>query len=256
ESQGHFMCDDGRFGYHYINSRERFRGPLVRRDNGQAITTWEEVLPSLRRALAEAAARDASAVAGVLSPFLTCEEAYLFAKYLKGLSGEVRLALGPVPAAGEDDTYPKDRRGRPVQPVKFTIHAEKCPNRRGVEEILRHFQVEVIPFDDVVRSADEGRLKAIYLAAGYPPRNGGWITEQQAAALQKVPLLIVQDLLPSPVSALAHYVIPGASFAEKDGTFVNYKGLAQAIHRAIQPPPGCRTDGQVFLDLMQRRGLV
>src|SRR5262249_52728492 len=78
----------------------------------------------------------------------------------------------------------------------------------------------------------------------------------QAAALQKVPLLIVQDLLPSPVSALAHYVIPGASFAEKDGTFVNYKGLAQAIHRAIQPPPGCRTDGQVFLDLMQRRGLV
>ena len=46
-------------------------------------------------------------MAGVLSPFLTCEEAYLLAKYLKGLSGEVRLALGPVPVVGEDDTYPE-----------------------------------------------------------------------------------------------------------------------------------------------------
>jgi len=43
----------------------------------------------------------------------------------------VRLALGPVPKIGEDDTYPKDRKGRPVEPVKFTIRAEKCPNRRG-----------------------------------------------------------------------------------------------------------------------------
>ena len=58
----------------------------------------------------------------------------------------MRLALGPVPVVGEDDTYPKDRRGRPVQPVKFTIRAEKCPNRRGVEEVLRHFQGEVLAF--------------------------------------------------------------------------------------------------------------
>jgi NADP-dependent 3-hydroxy acid dehydrogenase YdfG len=66
---------------------------------------------------------------------LTCEEAYLLAKWMKTLSGQVRLALGPVPVVGEDDTYPKDRRGRPAEPVKFTIRAEKCPNRRGVEEV-------------------------------------------------------------------------------------------------------------------------
>src|SRR5205807_9308386 len=131
--------------------------------------------------------RDGAAVAGVLSPFLTCEEAYLLAKYLKGLSGQVRLALGPVPVVGEDDTYPKDRRGRPVQPVKFTIRAEKCPNRRGVEEVLRHFQGEVIGFDEVVRSAEAGHVQAAYLAAGYPPRPGGWVSEAQAASLKKVP---------------------------------------------------------------------
>ena len=63
-------------------------------------------------------------------------------------------------------------------------------------------------------------------------------------------------MLPSPASAVANYVIAAATFAEKDGTFVNHKGLAQAIHWAANPPEQCRADGQVFLDLMQRRGLV
>jgi NADH-quinone oxidoreductase subunit G len=161
-----------------------------------------------------------------------------------------------VPVVGEDDTYPKDRRGRPVQPVKFTIHAEKCPNRRGVEEVLRHFQDDVAGFDDVLHAAGEGRLQAVYVAAAYPPRPGGWITAEQAAALGRVPLLVVQDLFPSPASAAAKYVVPAATFAEKDGTFVNHAGLAQAIHWGSVPPDAVRTDGQVFLDLLERPGLV
>jgi NADH-quinone oxidoreductase subunit G len=256
QAQGHFMCDEGRFGYHYVNSQHRFTRPVVRREGNGAAATWAEVVAALRRELAEVVARDGSAVAGVLSPFLTCEEAYLLAKYLKGLSGEVRLALGPVPVVGQDDTYPKDARGQPVQPVKFTIRAEKCPNRKGVEEVLRHFQGEVIGFDEVVQAAGARRLQAVYLAAGYPPRPGGWLTAAEVEALGQVPLLVVQDLLPSPVSKAAKYLIPAATFAEKDGTFVNHAGLAQALHRAVNPPPECRTDGQVFLDLLERRGLV
>jgi NADH-quinone oxidoreductase subunit G len=260
QSQGYFMCDEGRHGFHYANSDQRLTRPLARGQatgNGAAVpTTYEEVLPDLRRRLAEVAGKDGAAVAAVLSPFLTCEEAYLMAKYFKGLSGQVRLALGPVPVVGEDDTYPKDRRGRPVQPVKFTIRAEKCPNRRGVEEVLRHFQGEVISFDEVLRSAGEGRLQALYLAASYPPRPGGWVSDAQAEALRRVPLLVVQDLFASPASAVARYVLPGSAFAEKDGTFVNHAGLAQAVHWATRPPPGMRTDGQVFLDLVERRGLL
>jgi NADH-quinone oxidoreductase subunit G len=266
KAQGHFMCDLGRFGYHYMNSDQRLSRPLIRREDGEPASTWDQVVASLRQELSQAIAADPSSVAAMLSPFLTCEEAFLLAKFLKGLSPEVRLFLGPVPVVGEDDTYPKDRHGRPIQPVRFTIRAEKCPNRRGVEAVLRHFQGEVLAFDDLLHQAGENKLKAIYLAAGYPPRSGGlqsspplrggWITEEQAAALKQVPLLIVQDLFPSPVSTMAKYVIPAATYAEKDGTFVNHAGLAQAIHWAVRPPDGVRSDGQVFLDLLERRGLV
>src|SRR5262249_11947878 len=84
----------------------------------------------------------------------------------------------------------------------------------------------------------------------------GWITEEQAAGLRQVPLLIVHDLFASPASVHAKYRLPAATFAEKDGCFVNHAGLAQAIHRAVYPPRDFRTDGQVFLDLMERRGLL
>jgi NADH-quinone oxidoreductase subunit G len=256
QAQGFFMCDDGRFGFHYANSRDRLRWPLARRDGDLAPLPWDEVIPAVRRELAEAVRRDASSVAGVVSPFLTCEEAFLFIKYLKTLSGQVRVALGPVPNIGEDDTYPKDRRGRPVQPVKFTIRAEKCPNRRGVEEVLRHFQGEVVPFDEVLNWAGAGRLQALYIAAGYPPRGDGWIAAEQAGSLAGVPLLIVHDLFQTAASEHARYVLPAATFAEKDGTFVNHAGLAQPLRWAVRAPGEFPTDGQVFLNLMERPGLI
>lgn len=256
QAQGYFMCDEGRLGYHYVNSIERFLRPMVRRDGKLTPLSWTDIVPAVRRSFQSAARQNAAGVVGVLSPFLTCEGAYLIAKFLKGLSEQVRLALGPVPVVGEDDTYPKDRRGNPLQPVKFTIRAEKCPNRRGVAEVLRHFQGEVVGFDAVVRDAAEGRVQALYLAAGYPPRPGGWVSEPQAQMLQHVPLIVCHDLLPSPISNFAHYVLPGAAWAEKDGTFVNHAGLAQAIHWGVTPTGEVRTDGQVFLDLLERRGLM
>jgi NADH-quinone oxidoreductase subunit G len=258
EAQGWFMCDEGRFGFHYINAKERLLRPMLRRDGSLVPSNWATVLPAIRQAFKDAATRDGSAVAGMLSPFLTCEEAYLLARYFKGLSGQVRLVLGPVPVVGQDDLYPKDRKGNApsAEHTKFTIRAEKCPNRRGVEEVLRHFQGELLAFEELLRWADERRLQAVYLAAGYPPRPGGWITSEQAIRLKSAPLVVVHDLLPSPASEQAHYVLPAASFAEKDGTFVNHADLAQAIHRAVRPPAEVRSDGQVFLDLMERRGLI
>jgi NADH-quinone oxidoreductase subunit G len=261
QAQGYFMCDEGRWGYHYVNEAERIKRPHARKGGQLAVTPWATVLPELRQKFADAARAGAASVAGVLSPFLTCEEAFLLAKYLKGLSPDVRLYLGPVPVVGQDDTYPKDRRGRPVEPVKFTIRAEKCPNRRGVEAVLKHFQGEVRPFEQAIEVVDRGELKTIWVAAGYPQGGGyvgpsPWLTDAQAAALRKATLLVVQDLLPSPVSAAADYVLPAAAWVEKEGTFINHTGLAQAIGKAAHAPGESRSEGQVFADLLGRRGLL
>ena len=54
----------------------------------------------------------------------------------------------------------------------------------------------------------------------------------------------------------AHLVIPASAFSEIEGTLVNHAGLAQATKAACAPSRGLRTDGQFFLELLERKGLV
>jgi NADH-quinone oxidoreductase subunit G len=249
-AQGSFMCDEGRFGWKYIHSENRITLPEQRRDGKIVSRDWDVVLADARRALIDASKMSGKKIAAVLSPWMTVEEAYLLASYLKSLSTNVSLAMGPVRMVGEDDKYPKDVKGRSVEPVKFTIRAEKCPNKRGVEAVLRHFAGGVQTMGDVLGSASD--FSAVYLVGGDPE---GWITEAQAASLDKVGTVIVQDLLPSASSKRAHYLLASGSFAERDGTFVNHSGLAQEIHRAIRSPGEAKPDNRILWDLAGRRGL-
>ena len=253
QAQGYFMCDEGRYGYHYVNSKERIDRPIVKKHGQTWLAPWAKAIEEIRTDFGESAKKRAAGTWLVISPFLTCEEAYLAAKWFKAMSPDVKLSLGFVPIVGEDDTYPKDRRGHAVQPVKFTIRAEKCPNRRGVEEILKHFQGEVIPFDKVVEAAKANEAQAIFLTAGYPEPA---IAEADAEPINGVPLLLTVDLFHGPATKLAKYVLPAATFAEKDGTFVNHAGLAQILKRCVKPPQECRSEGQLFFDLLGRRGLI
>ncbi|MCX7700142.1 MAG: molybdopterin-dependent oxidoreductase [Gemmataceae bacterium] len=253
-AQGWFMCDEGRLGYRYLNSKERLMRPLAGPRGQLGPKTWREIIPALRRDLADRAGRSPDQVVAILSPWLTCEEAFLLARYIKGLAPTATLALGPVPIRGEDDTYPKDRRGRPMQPVRFTIRAEKCPNRRGVEEVLRHFQGEVIPFDRVRDRFTAGQVNVAWVTIGASPDRTGW-DEESARAVAQAGLLIVQDLFAGVLTQAAQYVLPSCGFSEKEGTFVNHAGLAQGIRRATNPPQEARAEGQVYLDLMGVTGL-
>ncbi len=258
ESQGHFMCDEGRFGFKYVHAPERLPGPLVRsaavasNGNGFAGPDWLTILDHVRKSFIKHVADDPRAVVGVFSPWMTCEESYLLAGWLRSLSSDVRLVMGPVPLVGEDDRYPKNWHGEPVEPTRFTIRAEKCPNSRGVAAVLRHFQEAGVDFDDIAKEAEAGRLRAAYVVHSGPP---GWLRGEQIAALVKSQFLVVQDISRTDLSDAAAVVLPGASFAEKDGTFVNHAGLAQMIKRAIHSPAEGYQDGRIFMELAGRVGL-
>jgi NADH-quinone oxidoreductase subunit G len=252
EANGHFMCDEGRWGYHYVTAPGRITRPQVRQDGALKPAPWSAVLPKLKTAVSEAVLIAPKRVTVVLSPFLTVEEAYLLGTAFKTMSDLVRLVLGPVPVVGEDDTYPKDVKGNPVQPVKFTIRAEKCPNRRGVEAVLRKLQGEVIPFAAVTAGA--GNFAALWFAGGYP--DPGVVNEAVGPGWQAPMLLVAQDFFPTHLSSAATFVLPATAAFEKDGTFVNHAGLAQTFPRAVRPPAEARSEAQLGFDLLNRKGLA
>jgi len=245
DAQGYYLCDDGRYGYHFANSADRIVRPTMKTETTPKPVVWHDVLPKLKTAFSSAARANPAGVVAVLSPFLTVEEAFLFASYFKGLSKETRLVLGSVPVVGTDDTYPKDVRGNPVQPVKFTIRAEKCPNRLGVEAVLKHFQGEVIP----IANAAPGDV--VFYLGGYPNKDA-----HAAGEAGKPSFLVVQDLFPSALTEAAAIVLPATSSFEKEGTFLNHAGLAQTFPRAVRPPQEVRSELQLAFDLLGRKGLV
>jgi NADH-quinone oxidoreductase subunit G len=182
---------------------------------------------------------------------MTVEEAYLLASYMKGLDKRVRLTLGPVPMVGSDDKYPKGPKGQSPadDKVKFTIRAEKCPNRLGVEAVLKHFEGEVIKLESMMATAN---ATAWYFVGG---NSQGWVTESIDRIVGKPSLLIVQDIFPSPLTERADIVLSSGSFAERDGTYVNHSGLAQAVQAAVRCPGDARADGRILLELSERKGL-
>src|SRR3970040_282195 len=73
---------------------------------------------------------------------------------------------------------------------------------------------------------------------------------------QELEFLSVQDLFLTETARYADVVLPGASFAEKTGTFVNTERRIQISHRAVDPPGQARGDLEILIELSGRLGLA
>ena len=255
----YWMCDEGRYGYRRNAApSDAIPGMFVLGADGEhAPAVVDAALREVDRGL-KAAVVAGKRVAGVLSPFLTVEEAYLMARYLRDVTREATLAVGPVPVVGEDRTFTpdqsKDRWGDTqfLTPRPFTIHAEKAPNARGVRAVIEHVQGSVVEYDELLKQIETGEVGALYVAGGYVEE---WIDEPTAAAIRaKTPFVVVQDVR---VSALAHkadVVLAAGGFAEKAGCYVNADGRLQYAAAALPPREGSLPGLDLFAILLDRPG--
>lgn len=232
-----WMCDEGRYGYHHVHDERRLVGAELLRGERYEPAEWSDVLLEVVKQL-PAQGR----VAVAISPHLTVEEAYLLAKFVRAVNGEALLALGPVPTVGQDETFKSG----------FTIRAEKCPNRRGVEEVLRHFTGEVLDWNALVERAAAQPFDAVWITGGYPE---AWIDDATARRFDGTGVLIVQDLFDSPLWRRATIRLPGGAFAERGGSYVNFAGRLQHANWAVRPPAGARVEGSVYWRLLEMGGL-
>ncbi|APW59755.1 molybdopterin-dependent oxidoreductase [Paludisphaera borealis] len=254
----YWICDEGRYGYKPANDPALLAAMYLKTGNDHAAVPSDEALKAVDRGLKQAVV-EGKTIAGVLSPFLTVEEAYLMAGYLRELSASSVLALGPVPIRGADQTFQPDlSTGRSgdtsfLAPRPFTIHAEKAPNARGVRAVLEHFQGTLIDFAELSKRATAGEFGALYIAAG--ATDEPWIDEASSAALrEKVGFIVLQDVKVSPLAHVADVVLAGATFAEKAGSYVNADGRLQYSGAALPPRDGSLPDLDLFAILLNRPG--
>ena len=253
----YWICDEGRYSYKAANDPDLLSAMYVRKNDDLQPAPIVEAVKAVGVGLKEISDRG-GIIAGVLSPFLTVEEAYLLARYLKELNPKNVLALGPVPTRGADQTFQPDQtKGRTgdtsfVVPRPFTIHAEKCPNRQGVAAILEHFEGKVIGFDELKGRVAAGEFQGLYVASD---AIDAWIDDSTSAALRSgVGFLVVQDTTVTPLAHAANVVLAGATFAEKAGSYVNADGRLQYSEASLPPRDGSLPDLDLLAILLNRPG--
>jgi len=205
---GYWMCDIGRFEYHWIEGDTRLHKPLERSDAGAFNpVTWRELTVKLCERLAAAGQARPDGVQFLLSAHASHEELFLFRRLAEELIGDANAVH--VAWRYREKAQPPD--------AKFTVPPVEAPNVNGA----RMFGLVPGAVGDEVRDADnaalrravqEGRIWALYVFDPGPEGSLGdveWVLDARRRGV--LPLLIVQGVLLTEIARAADFVLPGAS---------------------------------------------
>jgi formate dehydrogenase alpha subunit len=104
---------------------------------------------------------------------------------------------------------------------------------------------------EMMHAAEAGEVQALYVM-GENPIVSDPNSDQVRAALDRLDLLVVQDIFLTETAALADVVLPAAAWAEKSGSYTTTERRVQWSHKAIDPPGQAHPDWQILWDLASR----
>jgi formate dehydrogenase alpha subunit len=106
---------------------------------------------------------------------------------------------------------------------------------------------------EMMKAAMAGGVKAMFILGENPMVSDADIQHVEKS-LEALDFLVVQDIFMSETARLADVVLPGVSFAEKDGTFTNTERKIKRVRKAIEPIGMSRQDWEIICDLSTRMG--
>ncbi len=176
---------------------------------------------------------------------------------LSMLCGQIgRESTGVNPLRGQNNVQGAcDMGGLPnvypgYQPVTSEDARKKFEAAWGVE--LSPKLGLTIP--DILDGINNGDVRALYVM-GENPVMSDPDSEHVVKALKKADLLIVQDIFLNQTAEMAHVVLPGATYAEKDGTFSNTERRVQRIRKAVEPMGDSKPDWWIIQEVARRFGM-
>ena len=246
EVNDHWLCDYGRFSYEQYDT-DRVVVPKVRNeDDYLGISTWDEALDAIA-----AAFRDAKSTFAIFSAQMTNEEAAAAKSLFDRIGAKQGVIVDPI--------GPIRMKSR----TEWILGEQAGPNYRGVANvILSREDGEGSPaqvpggslaalgmtLENMLTNGADG-IDVLYICdARFSER-----TKDPAvlANLRKAKFLVVHSWDANhPLCEIADVLIPGATHAERDGTYTNVQGREQQIHQAFQPKGQAVTD----LEALQRVG--
>lgn len=223
-----WACDEGRLLYHQFEKAKRLEFPQLREGGELKRANWRQAYGALKNELEKFQPAE---IAVVGSGYATNEESYLLRRLAQDGLKTKNIALFDGYRREEDVVYPY-----------FTIKGEKAPNLQGANDVLQ----PTMKFSQLVKKIDAGKIKAVYFLGGDPNIVNA---KFELDTWRKLDILIVQDMVHSPLTDLANILLPGATAYEKEGTFTNYQGRIQRIRRVLLPPAAAKSDFEILREV-------
>jgi NADH-quinone oxidoreductase subunit G len=251
-----WITDEVRYGWKFVHSKDRLSTPQRRQFGLLVESEWNRAYHEAADGLLKATEIGGN-LALLVSPMLSCEDAYALATMARAIDPDAVLAVGPIPVRGEDKILPKGAKAD--DPKAFRIYAEKAPNARGVRRVLEavasraESNTKVLSYDQFLGLLKkDGAISALILTGNYP--DPSWADDELLASIsrgraghQRFTVLI--DTLRSRLVDEADIILPGATFAEKSGTFQNARDMLQAFEAAIPCVGQSRPEGRIAAEL-------
>ena len=249
---GFWMCDIGRFKYHWIESDQRLRRPMVRSGASLEAVAWHDVQPRLRDRLQEAGTSGAEAVRFLVSAHASTEELFVLKEIVEGLLGSDGLQAASVAWISSDKPQPPS--------TTFKVSTTDAPNVNGARDLgyrVGHGNDGPPDLAEFRGAIEGGRVKALYVMDSGPDGSLGdmsWLVAARRSGT--LPLLIVHGVLMTELAAAADIVLPGAAYVEKNAIYTNDQGRLQAGSRAIAAPGDALDDCEILVNLGRSLGLT
>jgi len=214
EVNSYWMCDDGRLNtFKYVNAKDRVDGAHIRKNGKLVEAGWDEVFASASSELKNISSKE---IAFIGSAYSTCEDNYLLTKFAKEVIGTKNIDF-----IRHIDTDFGD---------ELLRQNDITPNTMGTELIGVSPKQGGKNIDEIIEGIKYGKIKGLFLMEDdlleiYP---------EIEKSLPNLELLIVLTSNFNKTTAFADFVFPSATFAEKNGTYVNFEGRVQRIKPAVE----------------------
>ena len=239
EINQYWLCDSGRYGVDFVDSADRLTHPLARNEAGhQSVVSWEDALSGMAKKLKEAGKKEnIGKTAFIVAPQLSTGALFILKKFIE------RMGLKNV-----DYRIPSVKEGKQDELLQMK---DRNPNSYAARLI------GLVPgeggrdFKEIIEGVKSGAIKYL-LTVCYDPAEA--LGAEAVSILSKLKFYGVIHWNRIPSSTVAHYALPIATFAESNGTFINFEGRIQRYNEAFPAVGEARKAWQVFLLLGREMG--
>ena len=120
---------------------------------------------------------------------------------------------------------------------------------REIEQSFR--AVPGLTVTEMIAAAGKGQIRALFILGENPAMTEPDCNDARLC-LNNAEFVVLEEIFPSETSVYADVLLPGAAFAEKDGTYTNTERRVQLVRKAIEPPGEARADWEILAELGRR----